>query len=203
MIKKIIVAFILFVIVSLGVLAPAFVVFSQPYSPISPLPGSEEIDTSDPGAFFSNMFRWFIVIAATLSVIKLMLCGFQYMMSESISSKSSAKACIWAILAGLAMILLSVLVLQTINPQLTELPFEGLEKGIQEGMKEDQDPAAGGSPPPLGGPGGSLYTFRYCTAVGCFLEGPFESAFACNSSQQSIIALHGASAITRSCGIGG
>jgi len=155
MIKKTIVAFILFSIVSLGALAPVFVVFSQDYTPISPLPGSEEIDTSDPEAFFSNIFRWFIVIAAILGVIKLMLCGFQYMTSESISSKSSAKSCIWGVLTGLALILLSVLVLQTINPELTKLPFEGLKKGIQEGTKEDQDPAAGGSPSPFGCTGSS------------------------------------------------
>lgn len=138
--------FVLLTIITLGVFMPMHFVFADKhtYIPISPLPGSEEIEKDDPGKFFQNIFKWFIIIAAMLSVIKLIICGFQYMLSESISSKGAAKSCIWAVLAGLALILLSVLILQTINPELTKLPFDGLRQRLQ-----GEPPADGGAPLPI------------------------------------------------------
>jgi len=67
------------------------VVLAQTYVPLSPLPGTETVDTSDPSSFFSTLFILFVSVAAILAVIKLMLCGFQYMTSEAISSKENAK----------------------------------------------------------------------------------------------------------------
>ena len=96
------------------------------YQPISPLPGLEVVDTGNPSGliqYFNRIFVIFISIVAVLGVIKLMLCGFQYMTSEAISSKEEAKKCMTGVFGGLFLVLISVLVLQTINPSLIQLTF--------------------------------------------------------------------------------
>ena len=96
------------------------------YTPISPLPGLESIDTGNPSGliqYFNRIFVIFISIVAVLGVIKLMICGFQYMTSEAISSKEEAKKCMTGVFGGLFLVLISVLVLQTINPSLIKLTF--------------------------------------------------------------------------------
>jgi len=96
------------------------------YQPISPLPGLESVDTRNPSGliqYFNRIFVIFISIVAVLGVIKLMICGFQYMTSEAVSSKEEAKKCMAGVFGGLFLVLLSVLVLQTINPSLIKLTF--------------------------------------------------------------------------------
>jgi len=113
----------------------AFIVFIVPnnvsaqvqdptYTPLSPLSESQtKINLKDPSGYFTNMFSVFVSILAIIAVIKLMFCGFQYMTSEAISSKSEAKKCIWTIIGGLFLILLSFLILTTINKDLVTLSF--------------------------------------------------------------------------------
>ena len=107
-------------------------VLAQDYVSLSPLPGTETVDTSDPSTYFQTIFILFVSIISILAVIRLMLCGFQYMTSEAISSKENAKNCIWTVIFGIFIILLSVLVLQTINPQLIEINFDTLKTEIDK-----------------------------------------------------------------------
>ena len=109
---------------------PAFAQPPEEYQTISPLPGTEIVRGDEPGVYFNNIFKIFVAVISILAVIKLMLCGFQYMTSEAISSKENAKKCIWAVIFGLFLILLSFLILQTINPELTKLHFDALKQGI-------------------------------------------------------------------------
>lgn len=102
-------------------------VFAQSYTPISPLPGvGSSVNTGSPSGlvqYFNSIFVVFISIVAVLAVIKLMICGFQYMTSEAISSKEAAKKCLAGVFGGLLIVLLSVLVLNTINPKLLSFDF--------------------------------------------------------------------------------
>ena len=114
------------------------------YQTLSPLPGTKIVKTDAPEVYFKNIFNIFVAVVAILSVIKLMICGFQYMMSEAVSSKENAKKCIWAVLFGIFLILLSYLILFTINPKLTELPFDTIRTGItpkEVGGVSDQPPS--------------------------------------------------------------
>ena len=111
-------------------LTPAFAQPPTEYQTISPLPGIEKVKGDEPGVYFANIFIIFIAVISILSVIKLMICGFQYMTSEAVGSKENAKKCIWAILFGIFLILLSFLILQIINPELTKLQFDVLKTNI-------------------------------------------------------------------------
>ena len=135
--------FLLFTVLLLLFVDVAFVQ-AQSYTLISPLPGVGESVSSESGGsvgYLNNIFVIFVSIIAVLGVIKLMICGFQYMTREAISSKEEAKKCMAGVFMGLFLVLISVLVLQTINPNLTKLSFFAkLEQSI-----EGKIPAAGTS----------------------------------------------------------
>lgn len=114
------------------------------YVSISPLPGTENVNLEDPGSYFSNLFTIFIVIASALAVIRLMLCGISYMTSESISTKTDAKGCIWAVFSGLFLILLSVIILGQINKDFLKLDFESITQKVSESTKSVKSPAGSG-----------------------------------------------------------
>lgn len=60
-------------------------------------------------------------VAGLLAVIMVSIGGFKYMMSESVFSKSDAKEQITDALIGLGIVLGAVLLLNVINPELTNL----------------------------------------------------------------------------------
>jgi len=131
----IMVSLVIFTILLFSFAAPALALFTsdapQFYIPISFFPGLGIINLDEPAEYFSGLFTILVSVVAIFAVIKLMLCGFEYMMSESITTKSSALQCIWYVMGGLFLILLSVLILQTINPALLKLPFDPLKQRIE------------------------------------------------------------------------
>lgn len=97
---------------------------TREYQTLSPLSDAQKkVDLKDPKTYFTNMFSVLVSIISILAVIRLMLCGFQYMTSEAISSKEEAKKCIWTIIGGIFLLLLSYLILTTINKDLITLNF--------------------------------------------------------------------------------
>ncbi|MEX2341079.1 MAG: hypothetical protein WD605_02045, partial [Candidatus Paceibacterota bacterium] len=68
-----------------------------------------------------GLFSIAIAIAAILVVIRLIWAGTQYMLSSLVTSKETVKKNIQDALIGLLIILGSVTILQTINPQLLNL----------------------------------------------------------------------------------
>jgi len=91
------------------------------YQPLSPLPGAENITTTE--EYLKTVFRTTIGIAAVLAVLMIVIGGLQYMTSEAIGDKQSAKDKMTYAIWGLLLAIASVLILQTINPQLLELDF--------------------------------------------------------------------------------
>lgn len=94
-----------------------------------------DLDTAN---LASALFNMAIIIAAILVVIRLIWAGTQYMLSGLVTKKESAKEEIKNALIGLLIILGSVTILQTINPQLLNLnalaklepvQLQGLESG--------------------------------------------------------------------------
>lgn len=106
-------------------------------------PTLNQVDTSNPNAYFEQLFNIFIAVVSILAVIRLMICGIQYMSSESISSKAAARTCITYVIGGLFLVLLSFLILQTINKDLTVVDFNSLGQRIQQ-EADWTDPGAGG-----------------------------------------------------------
>ncbi len=106
------------------VMTPLMLLFSPIYLfaakkgfiPLEPLPGIT--DTSNPIEYFNSLFRLGVIIAGFLAVFMIVVGGFKYMSTDSVSGKGEAKEAITAALSGLFLILISVILLQIINPDI-------------------------------------------------------------------------------------
>lgn len=105
--------------------------FAQ-FVPLIPIPGLDPSDF-DFEKFLEVVYILAISAAALIAVVKLMLAGFKYIVSELVTEKMNAKADIQSALIGLLIILVATVILTTINTSLTNLPtlnhaplFDGL-----------------------------------------------------------------------------
>ena len=112
-------------IVSLLVLLPLVSFANSVNSDLtySPLVQSGLGDDGDFDTFINNMYYAAIGIAALLAVIKIIVAGIKYMISDISPEKSNAKKDIYGSIIGLVVILAAVLVLNIINPALTTVAF--------------------------------------------------------------------------------
>lgn len=89
-----------------------------PYSPLVGIPG-----VTDPGLSFGDyinaLYALSISIAALMAVIKIIIAGMKYMLSDVVTSKSEAISDIQGAVFGLIIVISAVLILTVINPQLT------------------------------------------------------------------------------------
>ena len=97
------------------------------YEPMVQIPGVTDITAQNGGAVLSQyvnaLYGLAIVIAGMIAVIKLVLAGAKYMMSDSFTSKGAAIEDIKGALLGILIILTAFLILATINPRLTGIDF--------------------------------------------------------------------------------
>jgi len=110
-------------VVLVGLLTPAvaFGVTSSDYVPLVGLPLTSGGGEADLQQFLSAAYKFAIGLAAVMAVGRLVFAGAQYMLTDVVPQKTHAKDSIKAILIGLVVVLSAVLMLNTINPQLTEL----------------------------------------------------------------------------------
>lgn len=103
------------------------------YTPLEPLPGAPSGTYSSLSVYLNYMFKILLSIGAMIAVVTLVLGGVTYMVSESLGTKSDARRRIQASLIGLLLLLVSWLVLYTINPNLTtfNLPITSSAVGTQ------------------------------------------------------------------------
>lgn len=76
-------------------------------------------------SFLQKLYTAAISVAAILVVLRLIYAGVQYMLSEVVTSKQKAREAIQSSLLGLLVILGSVTILTTINPNLVNLDVIG------------------------------------------------------------------------------
>jgi len=91
------------------------------YIPLVGIPG---VDLSAPdtlGQYINALYILVISIAAFLAVLRLIMAGVKYIVSDVVTTKESAKKDIYTSLLGILIVLSAVLILNTINPQLTNL----------------------------------------------------------------------------------
>lgn len=69
--------------------------------------------------YINTLYALSISIAAFLAVIKIIIAGVKWMMSDIVTSKEEAKKDIWGSTLGLLLIISAVLIFNTINPQIT------------------------------------------------------------------------------------
>jgi len=95
------------------------------YTPLEPLPGDIN-ESGAPGSFGSllnGVFRILISLGGLVAVLALVIGGITYMVSDIADKKDQAKKRISGALWGLLILISSVLILQTINPQLLNFNF--------------------------------------------------------------------------------
>ncbi len=110
-------------IVSLAFLSLPSILFAQGnvYSPLVDLSNAgqgNQVQTFE--QYINFLYGMSIAVAALLAVIKIVIAGAKYMMSDVIGNKEGAKTDIQGAVLGLLLILSAVIILELINPQLTE-----------------------------------------------------------------------------------
>lgn len=108
-----------FVFIAFLILTP--VLSYAQFEPFQNLPGLENAGEMSTQQYIDALYVIAIVAASILVVFKLMWAGVQYMLSEVVTSKQKAKQDIQGALLGLLIILGAVTLLNTINPNLTNI----------------------------------------------------------------------------------
>jgi hypothetical protein len=117
---------ILFVTLFVFFTVPVFFAYAvEPYNLlVKDLPGIGASVTPGGGAsggmarYLNNIFKIGLGIAVTLAILMFVYNGVIYMMSDIVGKKEEAKGAFLSILGGLVLVFGSVVVLNTINPQL-------------------------------------------------------------------------------------
>jgi hypothetical protein len=109
---------------------PLLLLAQAPGEGFVPLIGVPGIDTTNLGvaAYINALYLLAISIAAFLAVGMLILAGFKYMLSDVVTQKEEAKKDIRGAILGLLIVIAAVLILETINPQLTNLRILQLQE---------------------------------------------------------------------------
>ncbi len=98
------------------------------YVPLEQVPGltvgSGETAYIDLAQYLPNLIKLAIGLAAALSVIYIIVGGFQYLSTDAISGKSEGKEKIQNALWGLALAIGSWVILNTINPALVNINLD-------------------------------------------------------------------------------
>lgn len=98
---------------------PTFVDAQIKYTPLAPIPDLTDQPTFP--QYVSALFRISVIIGAILAVLMLVIGGFQWMVSEAVGQKEAGRERIKNAILGLLILLASVLILNTINPRLTDI----------------------------------------------------------------------------------
>lgn len=107
-----------FITIFIILLCPV-VVGAEDYAPLVGIPGID--GSSDFNGFINSLYTLSISIAALLAVIKIVIAGVKWMLTDIVTSKSEAKKDIEGALIGLLIILAAVLILKEINPNLVKV----------------------------------------------------------------------------------
>lgn len=94
---------------------------STEYTPLVGIPGIDNPGDINTQTYINSLYILAISIAAFLAVGRLLLAGLKYIMSDVVTTKEDAKKDIKGAFIGLGIVLTATLILQTINPQLTNL----------------------------------------------------------------------------------
>jgi hypothetical protein len=90
------------------------------YQPLTGgIEGISEGAIGNMGVYLGTVFNWLIGLSISLSIIMLLISGLQYMTTDAISGKEQAKQKMQSAIIGLLLALSSFLILETINPQIT------------------------------------------------------------------------------------
>lgn len=114
--------YLFFIALALVTSAPVLMFAQEPgVKTFQSIPGLENVGNLTTQQYIDALYVIAITAAAILAVFKLIWAGVQYMLSEVVTSKQKAKQDIQGALLGLLLILGAVTLLNTINPNLTNI----------------------------------------------------------------------------------
>jgi len=127
-------------IVLLFVLLPEPVSAQTTFRSIVDIPGiSDDAEvTNNFGLYINALYIFAITVGAMLAVLKLVAAGVKYMFSDIVTNKEAAKSDIKGALLGLLIVIGAVVVLNTVNTDLTrvDLVFEPVDVDTRDYMRE-------------------------------------------------------------------
>ena len=133
---------------------------SLKYTPLENLPGFEN-QGGDFAAYFGNLYKLALWIVGISALFMLVVGGFLYLSSAGNTALlGTAKKTIYSALIGLVIALVSWLLLDTINSDLTNLKLSGLSGAISSGSSSGTGSSASAGT----GSGGSTATGTYTHA---------------------------------------
>ncbi|NCN12029.1 hypothetical protein GW937_01775 [Candidatus Kaiserbacteria bacterium] len=109
----------LFILTITAINIPSLVYAEKTYKPLVGIPGVNP--ASDFDGYINSLYVLSISIAALLAVIKIVIAGVKWMLTDVVTSKSDAKKDIQGALIGLLIVLSAVLILTIINPNLVNV----------------------------------------------------------------------------------
>jgi hypothetical protein len=100
---------------------------TQNYQPLESIPGlTDNISSTTPvnlTDFLTDGFNFLVAVAVVIAVVFITVGGFQYLTSTAVGSKDAAKTRIQDSIKGIVLILLTYIILYTINPNTVSLDF--------------------------------------------------------------------------------
>lgn len=142
------------IILIFGTLLPSMVIAAEMQVMVG-IPGVE-VGKLSMENYLEAIYWLAITIAAVLAILKIVLAGISYVMSDVVTSKETAKKSIWGSLFGLLIVLAAVIILNTINTDLTNFSIFGTiaEQAVEveteltesETVEEDLIECADGNP---------------------------------------------------------
>ncbi len=107
-------------------------------------------DTTNIATYLQGVFNLGMGLAVTLAILMIVVNGIKYMVSDAIGEKIAAKDIIKNAMIGLLIIFGSVLILNTINPQLITFNLQATIDRTVAAIKAGQPGGADYEPPPSG-----------------------------------------------------
>lgn len=122
------------------------------YTPLEPIPGFNATGQGTLGELLKNVFRLLFILGALLAIVRMVVGGIMYMVSEVVETKGQAKKWMTSSLWGLAILAGAWLILNTINPNLLNFTFDPTLGGVAPQSNLASSRSTGNSPSPGGPP---------------------------------------------------
>ena len=123
-------------------------VLAQGFVPLAPIPNLTQgvtVNSEGLAAFFNNLYKYLIGLAAALAVIEIIRGGLEISTQDSISKQSQGREHIQQAILGMVLVLSPVLVFSIINPSILNLsinlPPLDTKSGVQNNNSAPNAPA--------------------------------------------------------------
>ncbi|HEY4500736.1 MAG TPA: pilin [Candidatus Paceibacterota bacterium] len=111
--------------------------FAQGFVPLAPIPGlTEGVTANQEGlaAFFNNLYKFAVGMAAMLAVVEIIWGGLEISTKDSVSKQSDGRNRIEQAILGLVLVLSPVIVFSIINPSILNLSINLPELDTKSGV---------------------------------------------------------------------